>query len=596
VKERILVVEDSATQAAALAHLLEQEDYDVVVARAGERAMELVHNGHFDLVLSDVVMPDISGYEVARRIKADPTLRDLRVVLLTSLNDPLAIVRGVASGADSYVTKPYLPERLLARVRAEIDRPRRAPNAPATQPVDVTLLGSRFTIAADTEHILGFVVLSYEDLMLTSAAVRAAERRARFLAEAGELLSASNDAEQVLKDLAQLSVPAIADLCVVDALNADGSTRRVDVTRADNSMAALAASIAIPTAEGALRLSNILASQRPFLDRPDVSTSQGAALAALGLRSFITAPLMARGETLGALTLISATSDRNYGEDDVDLATDLARRAALELDNARLYQQAQQATRARDDVLGIVSHDLRNPLNTISMAANFLLDVIGPAGLEIPGGVPDAPPVALAPKLSIIVRAVRRANSLIEDLLDVTRIDAKRLAVEPAMVDGQSLLDEALLDADSVGADSAIRVTHAWDGNPSMVVADRGRIFQVFSNLVGNALKFTPKGGAIDVRGRLHGDEALFTIADTGPGIPQENLPHLFDRFWQARETRRAGAGLGLYIAKGIVEAHGGRLWVESKLGVGTTFFFTLPRTSALQSLVMMNSGAPSNS
>ena len=305
---------------------------------------------------------------------------------------------------------------------------------------------------------------------------------------------------------------------------------------------------------------------------------------------------MARGETLGALTLISATPDRNYGEDDVDLATDLARRAALELDNARLYQQAQQATRARDDVLGIVSHDLRNPLNTISMASNFLLDIIGPAGLEIPGGVPDAPPVSLGPKLNIIVRAVRRANSLIEDLLDVTRIDANRLAVDPAMVDGQSLLDEALLDADSVGSDATIRVTHAWDGNPSLVVADRGRIFQVFSNLVGNALKFTPKGGAIDVRGRLNGDEALFTIADTGSGIPQENLPHLFDRFWQARETRRAGAGLGLYIAKGIIEAHGGRLWVESKLGVGTTFFFTLPRTPALQSLVMMNSGAPSNS
>ena len=594
--ERILVIEDSATQAAALAHLLEQAGYDVVVARAGERAMELIQNGDFDLVLSDVVMPDISGYEVARRIKADPKFREMRVVLLTSLNDPLAIVRGVASGADSYVTKPYLPERLLARVRAEIDRPRRGSNTVATPPVDVTLLGSRFTIAADTEHILGFVVLSYEDLMLTSAAVRAAERRARFLAEAGELLSASNDAEQVLKDLAQLSVPAIADLCVVDALNEDGSTRRVEVTRADSSMAALAASIAIPTEEGALRLSDILASQRAFLDEPDTSTPRGAALAALGVRSFITAPLIARGETLGAFTLISATNERNYGEDDVDLATDLARRAALELDNARLYQQAQQATRARDDVLGIVSHDLRNPLNTISMAANFLLEIIGPEGLTIASGAADAPPISLGPKLNIIVRAVRRANSLIEDLLDVTRIDAHLLAVDLAMVDGQSLLDEALLDAGSGSSDGAITVTHGWEGEPSRVVADRGRIFQVFSNLLGNALKFTPKGGRIDVRGRISGGEALFTIADTGAGIPPENLPHLFDRFWQARETRRAGAGLGLYIAKGIVEAHGGRLWVESTLGVGTTFSFTLPRTPALQSLVMMNSGAPSNS
>jgi signal transduction histidine kinase len=596
VRERILVVEDSATQAAALAHLLEQEGYDVVVARAGERAMELVRDDRFDLVLSDVVMPDISGYDVARRVKADPKLRDLPVVLLTSLNDPLAIVRGVASGADSYVTKPYLPERLLARVRAAIDRPRRAADAVPAVPVDVTLLGSSFTIAADTEHILGLVVLSYEDLMLTSAAVRAAEQRARFLAEAGELLSASNDGDQVLKDLARLAVPSIADVCIVDALNEDGSLRRVEVVRSDSSMDQLAASLETPMLDGTLPLSTRVSPQRTFLDFPDVTTGEGGALTALGVRCFISAPLMARGETLGALILVSTSRDRTYGDHDLDLATDLARRAALAVDNARLYQQAQQATRARDDVLGIVSHDLRNPLNTINMAATFLLDIIGPMGLTIPGGVPDAPPMSLPPKLEIIVRAVKRANSLIEDLLDVTRIDAKRLAVDPVMVDGQSLLDEALADAGSVTSNADIAVTYGWEGEAARVSADRGRIFQVFSNLIGNAIKFTPKGGRIDVRGRMTGDEAVFTIADTGAGIPSENLPHLFDRFWQARETRRAGAGLGLYIAKGIIEAHGGRLWVESALGVGTTFSFTLPRTTVPQSLVMMNSGAPSNS
>jgi len=576
--ERILVVEDSATQAAALAHLLEQNGYDVVVARAGERAMELVQTQRFDLVLSDVVMPDISGYDVARRVKADPKLRDLPVVLLTSLNDPLAIVRGVASGADSYVTKPYLPERLLARVRASIDRPRRPSDAAPTPPVDVTLLGSTFTIAADTEHILGLVVSSYEDLMLTSAAVRAAERRARFLAEAGELLSASNDADQVLKDLARLAVPSIADLCIVDALDGDESIRRVDVAQADTSLADLTARLAVPTADGALPLSTALPVQRAFIDVPDVATEQGAALVGSGIRSFIVAPLIARGETLGTLILVSASSDRHYGDEDLDLATDLARRAALAVDNARLYQQAQQATRARDDVLGIVSHDLRNPLNTISMAASFLLDVIGPAGLTIPGGPPPAQPISLPPKLSIVLRAVGRANDLIDDLLDVTRIDAKRLAVDPVMLDAQALLDDALLDTGAHAVEAGIELTHVWEGDPSRVAADRARIYQVFSNLVGNALKFTPKGGRIDVRGRIVGDEVVFTIADTGAGIPAESLPHLFDRFWQARETRRAGAGLGLFIAKGIVEAHGGHLWVESKLGVGTTFSFALPR------------------
>lgn len=575
--ERILVVEDSATQAAALAHLLEQAGYAVVVARAGERAMELVQKGSFDLVLSDVVMPDISGYDVARRVKEDPKLRDLPVVLLTSLNDPLAIVRGVASGADSYVTKPYLPERLLARVRDAIDRPRRAPDGVPSVPVDVTLLGSRFTIAADTEHILGLVVSSYEDLMLTSAAVRAAERRARFLAEAGELLLASNDADQVLQDLARLAVPSIADVCVVDALNDDGNMRRVNIAVGDSSMQRLADLLAVPMTDGSLLLSADVAPQRAFLEVPDLNTEQGSTLAAHGVWSFIAAPLMARGETLGALTLISTSSARDYGDDDLDLATDLARHAALAFDNARLYQQAQQATRARDDVLGIVSHDLRNPLNTINMSASFLLDLIGPAGLMIPGGDQGGPPVSLPAKLNIVVRAVRRANSLIEDLLDVTRIDSKRLAVDQTMVEAHVLIDEAMLDLAPLATEAGIGLAHAWEGDTSRVPADRKRIYQVFSNLVGNALKFTPKGGRIEVRGRIVANDAEFTITDTGSGIPAESLPHLFDRFWQARETRRAGAGLGLYIAKGIVEAHGGRLWVESTVGIGTTFSFTLP-------------------
>ncbi len=577
---RILAVEDSPTQAAALAHLLEQAGYMVVVARGGERAMELVQREQFDLVLSDVVMPDISGYDVARRIRADPRLKALPVVLLTSLNDPLAIVRGLASGADSYVTKPYLPERLLARVRAAIDRPRRASEAPPTPPVDVTLLGSHFTIAADTEQILGLVVSSYEDLMMTTEAVRAAERRARFLAEAGELLSSSLEADQILRDLARLAVPSIADLCIVDARDTEGGLRRVEIAQADASLASLVAALAVPAADGSLAMSGTLSQGDARLLTPSPETALGAILTAHGVRSFISVPLVARGEHLGALFLIAASSGRTYGDDDLDVASDLARRAALAVDNARLYQQAQQATRARDDVLGIVSHDLRNPLHTIQLASSFVLELIGSTGLSIPGAAPGAPPVALANQLDIILRSARRANALIEDLLDVTRIDAKRLSVEPVPIDGCALLEEALLDTAPLASDRSLELALAWEGPPAIVLADKGRVFQVFSNLVGNALKFTPTGGRIDVRGRVVGDDALFSIADTGSGIPADDLPHLFDRFWQARQARRAGAGLGLYIAKGIIEAHGGRLWVESIVGEGTTFSFTLPRST----------------
>jgi signal transduction histidine kinase/CheY-like chemotaxis protein len=585
VSGRLLVVEDSPTQAAVLAMLLEENGYDVVVARTGERAVELVGSGTFDLVLSDVVMPGISGYEVCRQIKQDLGKSELPVVLLTSLNDPLAIVRGLASGADNYVTKPYLPERLLERVKQAIEGGSVPVERARGRPVKVTLLGSEFTITADKEQILALLVSSYEDLMETSEAVRAAEQRARFLAEAGELLSVSLDADQILRDLARLTVPRIADVCAVDidVRSADERAEeevkvfhRVEVAH-DPKWAALAAALS-STVEGAPPLlGHTILTGPPLVGSADSKDPALVKLAALGMRGYIVVPLVARGHTLGALVLVSAESTRTYGPDDVELATDLARRAALAFDNARLYEEAQQATRARDDVLGIVSHDLRNPIHTIQLSASFLLELLNEPGVVLPTTGAGAAPIPLKTQLEAIRRSALRANALIEDLLDVTRIDAGRLSVDTEPQDASALLEEALTDMTALARGASIELTYGWQGPPATVAADRQRLFQVFSNLVGNAIKFTPAGGTIDVKGHASGGEALFEIADSGSGIPATHLPHLFDRFWQAQQSRRAGAGLGLYIAKGIIEAHGGRIWVESTVGTGTTFFFTLP-------------------
>ncbi len=182
---RLLAVEDSATQAAALAVLLEDAGYEVVIARSGERALDLVTRDHFDLVLSDVVMPGINGYELCRRIKEDLGRADLPVVLLTSLSDPLDIVRGLEAGADNYVTKPYEPGRLLARIASVLATAAGPRVTVRGRPVTVTFEGVTFTIRADKEQIVELLVSSYEDLVRTSEAVRSAEQRARFLADAG---------------------------------------------------------------------------------------------------------------------------------------------------------------------------------------------------------------------------------------------------------------------------------------------------------------------------------------------------------------------------------------------------------------------------
>jgi signal transduction histidine kinase len=172
-------------------------------------------------------------------------------------------------------------------------------------------------------------------------------------------------------------------------------------------------------------------------------------------------------------------------------------------------------------------------------------------------------------------------NRLIQDILDVTRLEGGHLSVERARVPaGQLVLDSVEAQA-PLAASASLSLEHDLGPGVSDVWADRERVLQVFENLIGNAVKFTNAGGRITAGAALRDGEVLFWVEDTGAGIAAEEMPHVFDRFWQAQKTRRGGAGLGLQIVKGIVEAHGGRIWLESKAGVGTTFYFTLPPAEA---------------
>jgi signal transduction histidine kinase len=168
-------------------------------------------------------------------------------------------------------------------------------------------------------------------------------------------------------------------------------------------------------------------------------------------------------------------------------------------------------------------------------------------------------------------------DHLIRDLLDVTRMEAGRLSIEHSRLLTAPIVSDAVETQKALATSSSLDLKVELSPGLPDIWADRDRLLQVFENLIGNALKFTEAGGRIMVGASPRNGEVLFWVADTGPGIAYEDLPHLFDRFWQARETRTAGAGLGLPIAKGIVEAHGGHIWVESTKGQGTTFFFTLP-------------------
>ena len=233
-----------------------------------------------------------------------------------------------------------------------------------------------------------------------------------------------------------------------------------------------------------------------------------------------------------------------------------------------------RAVTARDDVLGIVAHDLRNPLSTILMQAELL---------EHPD--PKLERRDQTPRL-VITRSAKRMNALIKDLLDVAMVEAGQFKVEHERLSAAEVVRETVEAQAPVASAAGLELRLEIERGVDHVVGDRNRLLQVFDNIIGNAIKFTPEGGHIAVSATARGSDVLFSIADSGAGIAPESVPHIFDRFWQATtRERRLGAGLGLPITKGIVEAHGGRIWVESTVGRGTTFFFTIPAAPAETSI-----------
>jgi PAS domain S-box-containing protein len=408
------------------------------------------------------------------------------------------------------------------------------------------------------------------------AAAEAAGRRASFLADVGTLLSASFDYATSYRDLARLAVPELADYCLIDVVTPDGGTRRVAVAHHDPAQEehlipdAHNPPDADPERRPVLR---VVRTGEPVLvpdftpeifDRLAFDEEHRRRFARNGLRSFLIVPLTARGRILGAITLAMSDSGRRYAPADLQVAQDMARRAALAIDNARLYREAQEAVRDRDAVLGVVSHDLRNPLTAILLNADSMLST--PA-LDLPEWALDG--------LGMIVRSAEGMERLIRDLLDVARIEAGQLRVALEPHDPRSLVLDAADLFTPLAEERGVHLVALPPDRAPLVRADRDRVVQVFSNLVGNALKFTPPDGIVTLGAAAEDDTVRFWVRDSGPGIPESDFPRLFDRFWQAT-GRHDGAGLGLPIAKGIVEAHGGHVWVESELGVGTTFHFTL--------------------
>lgn len=404
---------------------------------------------------------------------------------------------------------------------------------------------------------------------------REAARR-EFLAEATRLVAASLDDKETLTTIARLAVPRIADWCSVDVLGPDGRLERLAAGYADAEKAAIVEELdrryppGPDDPHGAYAVVRTGRSELgaevsdELLEQVTHDEEHLRIFRELGALSYIVVPLRSQDEILGTLTFITgvAESGRRYGEADLQLAEGLGHIGGVALANARLYAEARAAVRGREEILSVVSHDLCNLLQSVLLRAGQL----------------DRSS-SLGDRDRRDVQAVRRTcvqmKGLVGDLLDLARIEAGKLSVAPEPTPLRPLVEHVIEAHLPLAAERAQRLTLELERD-AVLRCDEERVHQLLSNLLGNALKFTPEHGGITLRVAVGTNDVRFSVVDTGPGIAPELQSRLFERYVQA-EGERQGLGLGLFISRAIVDAHGGRMGVESRPGAGSTFWFTLP-------------------
>lgn len=469
-----------------------------------------------------------------------------------------------------------LPERFRARHRAEVaafaEQPpgTRAMGEGRLPIVGLRKNGEEFPAEAGISKVetAGTVLLNVSIRDVTDREY--ADQEQRFLAHIGEvLIGARRDYEATLDGITRAAVQWFADVCTVDILDAEGGIRRTKMAHADPTKAGVMERLRrVEIDRGRPSpVARVLESGRPvftdvtptYLEQVAQGPEHLAILKELEPKSILVVPLLGHPQLLGTIAFVSSQPSRHYGPRDVQLAERVATLTALAMENARSYDVAQRAIRARDDVLGMVAHDLRGPLNTIVMQASILANDAERAVTQIR-------------------KSAGRMNRLVQDMLDVARMEAGPLSVRLAPTAAAQLVADAVHAHLGAAAAASIALRTEVSAELPEVRADRDRVLQILDNLIGNAIKFTGEGGTITLAAVADEHDVRFSVSDTGRGMSEEERAHAFDRFWQAKRYDRRGVGLGLSIVKGLIEAHRGRIAVESAVGRGTTVTFTLPR------------------
>lgn len=408
------------------------------------------------------------------------------------------------------------------------------------------------------------------------------EERQRLLNEASEKLVTSLNHQITLQEIARLLVPSMADYCRIAILDNQGQIKEIAVNHIEPEKTALVRELYEQYKDrvnSTYGLNSLLESGQLELISavtPEVvapSAQENPALTpiinSLGLTSYMGTPLIARDKVIGAITFSSVQPERRYTQEDLAFAQELARRIALTLDNARLYEEAQKAIRVHDDFISIASHELRTPVTTLKLYVQLLQKQLGGRGEE-----------NVVHALTRMDTQLNKLTLLIKDLLNVSQIELGKLDYQEELFDLNEVVKETVEQIQPTTHKHSIRI----EGQVSQPVwGDKDRIGQVLTNLLTNAIKYSPLADTIILRLASTEDAAVVSVQDFGIGIEQEHVQYIFDRFYRvsdADEKTYPGLGIGLYITHEIIKRHGGTLTVVSEKGHGSVFTFTLPCTS----------------
>lgn len=559
-KANILIVDDQADKLLVIRTVLEELNQNLVTVRSGEDALRWLLENDCAVILLDVNMPGMDGFETAQLIRARPRSSHIPIIFITGFADEMHTARGYSLGAVDYILSPVVPNILRSKVAVF---------------VQLFNLTEQARKKAD-EHI------SLAREQAARAAAEAATRRASFVAEASRILSSSLDVDSLMSGATRLLVPALADFSAITLADTPGSpavrTACAPECKPGDSRNAIVhdpawiRAIDEVMATGRRKIIDGASFDARISARRDGLPAPGSEVIQFAVEQVVMLPLIARGKTHGVLALALVAEGKRFGDAEVALASDIAARVAMALDNCLLFRKIQEADQRKNEFLATLSHELRNPLAPMRTALHAMhLSGLWPAEGRKLG--------------EMLERQIEHMSRLVDDLLDVARINKGKIQLRKQKVDLGAKIMRVLETCRPPIEAAGHRLCVSLPKEAVWVQGDRVRLQQILENLLTNAGKYTKPGGRIDVSLSVDQGEAVIRVRDTGIGIAPEMLPKIWEMFAQADNTSdqaRSGLGIGLSLARQLVHLHAGSIVAASEgLGEGSEFTVRLPLMAA---------------